>query len=155
MLVGPNDILDIGLYDQALKIFYFDLLIQNPDRTTVHGKPNLFTTGLDLWVLDHELAFSFLDLIVGRLPTEPWEFNDSDRNMIEHHILFNQLKGKKLDFSILDGFLDPINDTFWVDLGKIIPKEWLNLDFDNISKHINAIRENQTLFINQIKMRLS
>lgn len=39
---GPFDILNQNLYDEALKIFYFDLMIQNPDRTTVHGKPNLF-----------------------------------------------------------------------------------------------------------------
>ena len=153
--VGPFDILDINLYSEALKVFYFDLLIQNPDRNAVNGRPNLFSTGTDLWVLDHELAFSFLVPIIGRRPTAAWEFNDSDRNMIEHHMLFNKLRGKTLDFSILNGFLDPINDTFWVDLGKIIPKEWLSSDLENIMDHITAIRNNQTLFVNQIQTFLT
>ena len=70
---GPFEDLAASLRNEALKIFYFDLLIQNPDRTILHGKPNLFTTGSDLWVLDHEIAFSFLGPLIGRPPTEPWD----------------------------------------------------------------------------------
>lgn len=75
--------------------------------------------------------------------------------MIENHILFRKLKGKKLNFSTLDNFLDVINDTFWVNLSKIVPAEWLDDDFQRISDHINSIRENQELFVNQIKILLS
>jgi len=151
---GPHDILDSKLYPEALKIFSFDLMIQNPDRTTVHGKPNLFTTGHDLWILDHELAFNFLIPLIGRTATNPWEFSPDDKNMIENHILFKKLKKKRLDFSLLDNFLDKINDTFWLNLIKIVPNKWLDDDFKKIKNHINSIKENQESFVNQIKVLL-
>jgi len=42
----------------AMRIFAFDALIQNPDRK--FNNPNLGSHDEDLFVFDHELAFSFL-----------------------------------------------------------------------------------------------
>lgn len=154
-LFGPYDTLPISLQNEALRIFYFDLMIQNPDRSAVRGKPNLFTVGLDLWILDHEIAFSFLFPILGRPKTNPWEFHESDTTMIENHILYKKLKRKKLDYSILDNYLDSLDDEFWLTLQKLIPGEWMSKDFQKISEHIISIRANQKSFIKQIKMFLS
>lgn len=154
-LFSAYNTLPIGLQDEALKIFYFDLLIQNPDRTTVNGKPNLFTSGKNFWILDHEIAFSFLFPIFGRPKTEPWEFTDLDKNMIENHVLYKKLKGKSLNFDILDNYLDSLNEDFWLNLSRIVPSEWLSEDFSKIAEHISSIRENQNLFINQVKLILS
>jgi hypothetical protein len=74
-IIGEFDKLNKKQINDALKIFVFDLLIQNPDRTIKHGKPNLFTTGTDLWVLDHEIAFSFLVPIIGQPKTNSWEIH--------------------------------------------------------------------------------
>lgn len=82
-----SDTLSKNLRSDALKVFVFDLLIQNPDRTIgPGGKTNFFTTGDDLWVLDHELAFSYLDLIFP--PAEPWVFTAADLDgFIKKHVL--------------------------------------------------------------------
>ena len=42
----------------AAEIFAFDVLTQNPDRRQVN--PNLLTNGEELYLCDHEQAFSFL-----------------------------------------------------------------------------------------------
>ncbi len=53
---------------QAAHIFAFDALIQNPDRR--YSNQNLLTRGNNIFVYDHELAFSFLEAI---LPLRhPW-----------------------------------------------------------------------------------
>jgi len=131
------------------------LVIQNPDRTIKNGKPNLFTSGKSFWILDHEIAFSFLFPIIGRPKTNPWELTDFDKNMIENHVLYKKLKGKSLNFDILDNYLDSLNEDFWLNLSRIAPSEWVSEDFDKIAEHVSSIRENQSLFINQVKLILS
>lgn len=49
----------------AVTIFAFDALVQNPDRR--FNNQNLLTRGDDIFVFDHEVAFSFL-LDILRLP---------------------------------------------------------------------------------------
>ena len=155
-LFRPNSNLGKKLKDEALKIFYFDMLIQNTDRTnSVGGKPNLFLIGKDFWLLDHELAFSFLVPLIGRPPSEPWEFTDFDNNMVGNHILYRHLKGKTLNFAILDSFLKPLDLEFWEDLREAIPNVWDTGDFNLIKNHINQIKENEEKFIEQIKNLLS
>jgi len=150
-LVGPVDKLRKQQLNDALKIFAFDIMIQNPDRTVVFGKPNLFTTGSDLWVLDHEIAFSFLVPLIGRPATDPWIIHPIDMQMIQNHVLYSKLKGKNLDFSILDNFLDKINDDFWENVENNLPIEWKSVEFEQIKTHITAIKNNQNDFVNQIK----
>ena len=138
-----------------MKIFAFDLAIQNPDRTKVYGKPNLFTTGTDLWVLDHEIAFSFLVPLIGRPSTNPWQIHANDMQMVENHVLYDKLKPKKLDFAVLEGFLDDIDDEFWDIVGEDLPNEWASDELQKIKTHITAIKDNQEEFIKQIKAILS
>ena len=58
----------------AIKIFAFDALIQNPDRT--FNNPNLGSRSDDLFIFDHELAFSFL---LGIFPSQtPWRLLTED-----------------------------------------------------------------------------
>ena len=118
--IGQFDKLHKKQTSDALKIFAFDLAIQNPDRTKVYGKPNLFTTGTDLWVLDHEIAFSFLVPLIGRPSTNPWQIHANDMQMVENHVLYDKLKPKKLDFAVLEGFLDDIDDEFWDIVGCLL-----------------------------------
>lgn len=55
----------------ALSIFAFDAFLDNPDRN--HNNPNLLTKGTELRAIDHELCFSFTDLLVP--PQPPWSNN--------------------------------------------------------------------------------
>lgn len=154
-LIGRYDLLNSRQYDEGLKIFVFDLIIQNPDRTILYGKPNLFTTGSDLWILDHEVAFSFLYPILGRPQTDPWILHANDMNMIENHVLFNKLRRKQLNFAILDNFLDPIDNDFWESVAQELPQEWHSSDFEVIRTHLQSIRDNWNVFVEQIKTLLS
>ncbi|MBK8635808.1 MAG: hypothetical protein KA767_04310 [Saprospiraceae bacterium] len=141
--------------NDALKIFYFDVMIQNADRTIEGGKPNLFFRDDHLYILDHELAFSFLFPIIGRQPTDSWIINDFDKIMIENHILFSKLKNKVKDFSCLDDILVPLTSDFWKEAESAIPDDWLSKDFEKIREHVVAIKENSAAFLEQIITLLS
>lgn len=93
--------------------------------------------------------------IIGRPKTNPWEIHSKDLTMIRNHILYGKLKGKKLNFSVLDNYLDRFDDDFWNNLLKIIPESWMSEDFDKIVNHIKEIRVHQQAFIAQIKNILS
>ncbi len=147
-----------SIIDKMLKVYYFDLLIQNVDRTFINGKPNLFTISNDLYIIDHELGFSFLDVIIGRVPSKPFEFNAQDKIMTENHIFYKQLKGKNLNFSILAKILNPINSEFWQKLRHLTPIDWLNendIEINKIIDHIDTIKANNNLFIENIKKILT
>ena len=149
------DVLKKSQLNQALKIFYFDMMIQNADRTIVGGKPNIFLKDDQLWILDHELAFTFLFPIIGRPSTDAWIINESDKNMFENHILYSKLKNKVKDFSILADILVPLSSEFWLQTESVIPPEWLSNDFLAIKNHINAINNNSPAFLEQIITLLS
>lgn len=158
-----EDLQQISVYDDlkktqtkdALKIFYFDMMIQNADRTIIGGKPNLFYKNGTLWILDHELAFTFLFPIIGRASTEPWIINESDKNMVENHILYSKLKNKIRDFSSLEDILVPLTSEFWRETESDIPVEWMVEDYNKIKDHINAIIDNSPAFLKQIITLLS
>ncbi len=158
-----EDLQQMSVYDDlkktqtkdALKIFYFDMMIQNADRTIVGGKPNLFYKNDQLWILDHELAFTFLFPIIGRASTEPWIINESDKNMVENHILYSKLKNNISDFSSLEDILVPLTSEFWRETESDIPIEWMSEDFAKIKDHINSINDNSHSFLKQIITLLS
>jgi len=86
------------------------MMIENVDRSVLVGKPNLFTKGIDLWVLDHEKAFAFLTPFIGMSTSGLWVL---DQHLAANHILYHKLKGKKLNIGELEGFLDVLNEGFW------------------------------------------
>ena len=57
-----------SLRQLAAEVFAFDVLIQNVDRR--REKPNLLWSGDELYLYDHEQAFSFLMGVIGWQP--PW-----------------------------------------------------------------------------------
>lgn len=153
--ISTSDELKVTKISQALKIFYFDMMIQNADRTFVGGKPNLFFKDDQLVILDHELAFTFLFPIIGRPNSEPWIINKFDKKMVENHVLYSKLKNNVKDFSTLEGILVPLSSEFWNDAKSQIPLEWISEDFNKIKDHINAIKDNSVAFLDQIITLLS
>jgi HipA-like kinase len=57
--IWPVDMaIPIGLRQEAVDIFAFDALIQNPDRR--YDNPNILWRDEEMFVIDHESAFSFI-----------------------------------------------------------------------------------------------
>ena len=63
-----------AMWTSAVSIFAFDALIQNPDRK--FRNPNLLGRGDELFLFDHELAFSFIEALFPQ--AEPWRLAQFD-----------------------------------------------------------------------------
>lgn len=147
-LITKEDKLSSKSYLDALKIFCFDAIIQNSDRTFILGKANLFTKGTDLWVLDHELAFTFLMTLIGIKKQDPWHV---DVDLAKKHVLYHKLKGKRLNFGQLAGFMNDITEEYWAGLKNLLPDDWYSNEFDEIKAHVSSIKNREGEFLEQIK----
>jgi hypothetical protein len=128
---------------QAFDIFLFDLLIQNPDRSLVIGKPNILYDGERFLVYDHEKAFSFI-YDVGPSPL-PWELRNLDfpRNHIFYAQLFRYSRNHELPFETFMNRLESLQDTFLNDMVDAIPSSWQNpTNTGKIVAHLKMAREN-------------
>ncbi len=76
-----------GLMQAAAEIFAFDAMIQNPDRRA--DKPNVLWNGDQLYIIDHEMAFSFIYDILPQV--KPWEI--TKLKFMSNHLFFGHLKG--------------------------------------------------------------
>ena len=139
-----------SLTQLAAEIFTFDALIQNPDRRT--NNPNLLWKGSEIYIFDHELAFSFLYQIgtAGR----PWELSDSSGDFLNSHIFSKDLKGKKIDLSRLQGALEGIDDMTLDDLFDQLPIEWKNDNLSRMKDYLKDVRNHSAEFIDKVKWRL-
>lgn len=128
----------------ASAIFTFDALISNDDRRMTN--PNVLTRGSEMFVIDHEAAFSFLYLIGGRKP----KLDINQRKSLREHVFFYQLRKKAIDLSPFIARLADLTDK---DLEKIfsgIPNEWRHDDIQIIDTHLQFYRENCAAFERQI-----
>ena len=106
--------------EQAKLIFAFDVLIQNPDRRP--EKQNMLTDGTSVMLLDHELAFSFTQVL---FPARyPWLIPDEDLYWIRNHYFFPYLRGKRIDFRTLSVKLQQLDANFWLKARQHVPPEW-------------------------------
>ena len=87
-----NEYLNAEQLETSLRIFCYDLLIQNPDR--LQTNPNCLIKNGRFIAFDFNVAFSFL-LLIGKAG-EPWEF--SKHQIAENHVFYRALRGKVLDF---------------------------------------------------------
>jgi len=145
-LVGQN--IPAKLFSEAFKVFAFDALIQNPDRRP--EKPNLFITGSEIIVFDHEMAFSFLNLILP--PSEPWLL--SGESYLRGHLFYRELKGASVDFAGLRDLLSGISDGELEVMFDLIPQAWMGSFLNPMLVHIKGVRDNSDLFINELRSLL-
>jgi len=137
-----------AMFSSACSIFAFDALIQNPDRRV--EKPNLFTQGDDLYIFDHESAFSFL-LLIG--PSQkPWQV-EADA-YLERHALYSRLKGKDLDLAEFEKKLKALTDTELQRMWQKVPTPWRHAHLAKIESHLIEVREHSEEFVEQIRRRL-
>lgn len=139
------------LTTQLLQIYAFDMFISNADRRIT--KPNLLTDGENILLLDHELAFSFVNLLFAKNST-PWKLNHSDFEMAKGHYLYPYLKGAEHDFTeFVERFL-VLNDEFWANVHKFIPKEWQSDQIEQIRVYLKSITDNRQIFSDQLTQTL-
>lgn len=134
-----------GLEDKIKQLFFFDMMIQNSDRTI--QKPNCLSNGKDLVFFDHELAFSFSKIIGFSNNDTSWDFTKGDTGWLKQNICYNILKGKQRDFSQCITNLEILNkDDFWGKIQKTLPTEWELEDLACIRKHISNVISNKVEF---------
>jgi hypothetical protein len=149
----PNQLLSPLHLKQATRIFIFDIMIQNADRN--FQKPNMFLSNNRICVIDHEIAFGFIDTFSFLRSANPWTFNETDVQSFKKHFFYPQLCQNPL--VDIDEALEPfeqINDVFWEKLSNFVPQEWRTAEIQNIRQHITQILEHLSEFKKEIWTKL-
>lgn len=149
----PRQNLSADLKERLYDILAFDILIGNPDRRT--DKPNFLSNGKDFLIYDHELAFSFTQILSFARNPQPWLIPLTEMSWISTNYCFAQLKGKPFDFSSFAARLEGLNENFWARADELIPTEWKTTNYLVIKDHINSIVANCQTFIQELNRILS
>ena len=122
----------------AAEIFAFDVLTQNPDRR--RDNPNVLWSGEDVYLCDHEQAFSFLAGVIGWQP--PWTGQGLD--FYRNHVFYQQLTGLAHNWDRLSGALDALTDSRLNEYLAAVPNEWkTNNAADRIAGYLRDARQNR------------
>jgi len=136
-------------HSQACAIFAFDMLIRNPDRK--FDNPNLGVVGDQIFIFDHELAFSS-QYEFPRNP-EPWRVANDDS--CTKHVFFNQLRHQILE---VDEFFERLADfpsDFFQKLSTEIPANWDGSALTFIETHLAVMAEHSEQFSVELLRRLA
>lgn len=140
--------LDSNMLEQAKMVFMFDMFIANADRGA--GKPNVLSNGTDLMVLDHELAFSFADILAFLRSKTPWIIGIAEREMYERHYFYPLLRRQEVDFSQQVDKLVAFNGSFWDKALSLIPTQWRTEELDTIKLYLDSIVDNRSVFATEL-----
>jgi hypothetical protein len=137
-----------GLLDDAIKVFAFDALLQNPDRR--YNNPNLGTIDGRIVIFDHELCFSFLlDIFPSE---EPWKL--ASQQYLADHVFIRQLKDQAVPESFRDK-ISELTDDALESFSDLIPEGWRQNAILRIENHLRLIREHADEFTGEIERRLA
>lgn len=130
--------------EQAIMIYGFDLLTQNPDRRETN--PNCAIKGDKIMAFDFEKSLSFLYPILGLKP-EPWELSKLKLAGDDRHIFKTNLKAreKEINWQPLVQKVKQINTEKVEKLCSLIPLELGNYT-DKICEHFASIVSNSKSF---------
>ena len=132
----------------AAAVYAFDAFIQNPDRR--FNNPNLATRNDELFVFDHELAFSFLLSIVPS--SAPWVLANED--YLDQHVFSRVLKKTPAPQEFLER-LSLLTDEVIQSCSNQIPPEWNSEDLAKIERHLKLMREHTAEFAEELTRRLA
>lgn len=110
---------------EAGAVFAFDCLTQNPDRRP--EKPNLLEHNDGYWLIDHDMALSFVgEIIIGGLvlPWEPRALGSPAFFYLSKHLFTRSLNGK---VEAVDAFAEKLSGLTTGEISGIldqIPPEW-------------------------------
>ena len=121
---------------QAILIYGFDILLQNPDRRP--DKPNLGFLGDRLIAFDFELAFSFLQPVIG-LTCAPWEV--AQNGLGPRHLFAKQLSSQELDWKPLLHALEQVKIAQLDLLAELLPASWSGY-MPQMKTHLINLQEN-------------
>jgi hypothetical protein len=140
----------IMLRPLAAEIFAFDVLVQNPDRR--RDKPNLLWKADELFLCDHEQAFSFLMGVIGWQP--PW--TGQGNGFFRNHVFFQQLAGIPQNWDRLNGALEALTDARLQEYLDAVPNEWRsnNDAADQIADYLRQARQNRGALFSAINLLL-
>ena len=138
-----------AMWTSAVSIFAFDALIQNPDRR--FSNPNLFSRGDEIFVFDHELAFSFIEALFPS--TEPWRLHHCD--YLTDHVFFRRLKRREIDLTGFAERLSELPDSILPAVLAEVPPEWNNENVARIEEHLVAVAGQAERFAEEIRRRLA
>ena len=135
----------------AQRIFLFDLMTINPDRTPI--KVNMLSDHKRIYAIDHELAFTIIPFL---LPprANPWEMNRGDVEIVNNGILKSLIKRKKFETDPFIRDITSITEEFWVKAIPLLPKEWEWEHWPAVSEFIMEIVEHAEDFVNNAKRTL-
>lgn len=157
-IVGDTDIsshaaLTPYQVQQAAQVFIFDLIIQNADRR--FEKPNLFLAKDRIHLIDHELAFGFLDTLPFLRSPKPYILNETDVNSAMNHFFYRILQSNKnLETTAIFQVFKRLPDNFWEKVQNFMPLEWQTSEINQIQTHITQILDNFELFKIEITTKL-
>jgi len=137
-----------AMWQEAVDIFAFDALVQNPDRR--FNNPNLFTRGDSLLIFDHETAFSFL-LALSPSRT-PWKLDDQP--YLTDHVFYRRLKSKPIELTRFTAFLGGLSDALIAGIVADVPPEWNNDNLPRIVRHLCTVRDNAGEFAEAVRRML-
>lgn len=135
----------------AMNVFAFDALIQNPDRR--FNNPNLLMNGDDIYIYDHESAFSFLLAIIRN--RTPWTLDGED--YLDTHVFFRRLKGRPNDAADFIDFisrLESLTDTLLHRIMSDMPERWIENGSVGIESHLRELRAHADDFAVALNRRL-
>ena len=135
-----------GLKKLLQEVFIFDVFIENTDRKV--NTPNLMMKDHIVYVIDHEIAFSFIHALFPN--NKPWIFNNEIYELIRIHCLYSNLKGKKFLTNDFFEEFSKLNDTFWTKAYELLPNQWKLNDFSKIRDYLCLKIEHITDFKNEI-----
>jgi hypothetical protein len=136
------------MWQGATDVFAFDSLVQNPDRR--FNNPNLFTRGNDIFLFDHELAFSFLlDILESETP---WRLDG--QQYLSEHVFYRKLKGKPIDIAAFTARLAALPGPALDGILADVPAEWNNENLSKIERHLKMVSDHATEFAEEVRRRL-
>ena len=139
-----------SLRQLAAEVFAFDVLIQNVDRR--REKPNLLWSGDELYLYDHEQAFSFLMGVIGWQP--PWTGQGTE--FFRNHIFFQDLAGTSPNWDRFNGALEALTEARLREYIEAVPIEWRsnNDAAAKIAEYLQKARQNRAALFAAINHRL-
>ncbi|MBI4909982.1 MAG: hypothetical protein HY820_40560 [Acidobacteria bacterium] len=138
-----------AMWQAATDTFAFDGLIQNPDRR--FNNPNLFTRGNNIYLYDHELAFSFLhDLLQS---ATPWRLGG--QRYLADHVFYRQLKGHSIDIESFTARLAALPGPALDGILAEMPPQWKNEDLEKIERHLRNLSAHAADFAQEVRRRLA
>lgn len=140
--VKSNMFLSKEKLEQAIMIYGFDLITQNPDRRETN--PNCALKGDKIIAYDFEKSLSFLFPIIGQ-KVEAWELSKLKLSGDERHIFKSNLKAKEkeVNWQLVIEKVKQINKEKVEEICSLIPPE--------LGNHTSKICEHFASIISNIK----